>query len=307
MIVRPQSPSIISLLFSRQGSIVAEVWRPILFTVLIAMMVTWTHGHLYHFKVTLTVIPFSLIGLTLAIFLGFRNRISYDRFWEGRRLWGELLIVSRNLGRQTLSLPHDVPREQQRALIQKLAAFAYILRHHLRGTDPGDDIDALLSANEKTQVLQSHNRPNVMLRILGMHYSALCHRQRALPPVLLCNIDQQITRLSYVLGGCERILFTPIPYAYILLLHRTVHLYCFLLPFGLIDTVGLLTPLVVAIVAYTFFCLDALGGQIENPFDMEPNDLPLEALSNAIESNLRELLEEPPLPDKMPDGNGVLM
>ena len=306
MIVRPQSPSVLALLCSRQGSIVAEVWRPILFTVLIAGLVTWTHGHLYHFKVSLTVIPFSLIGLALAIFLGFRNRVSYDRFWEGRRLWGELLIVSRNLARQTLSLPATLSREQQRALIQTVAAFAHVLRHHLRGTAPDSDVARLLSSSEQKRILDSHNRPNAVLALLGQAYARL-ERQQQLHPVLLANADQQLTRLSYVLGGCERILFTPIPYAYILLLHRTVHLYCFLLPFGLVDTVGVLTPLVVAIVAYTFFCLDALGGQIENPFDMEPNDLPLHALSNTIESNLRELLDEPPLPEVTPDANGVLM
>lgn len=307
MIIRPQSPSTLKLLLSRRGSIIVEVWPKILFTVLIASIVTWTHGHLYHFKVTLTVTPFSLIGLTLAIFLGFRNSVSYDRFWEGRKLWGELLIVSRNLARQTLSLPVHLPREQQRTLVYYIAAFAHLLRHHLRGTTPGDELNLLIPEHEKRQILDSHNRPNVVLGQLGQHYAALHHQQQLLSPILLSNIDQQLTRLSYVLGGCERIRTTPIPFAYILLLHRTVHLYCFLLPFGLIDTVGVLTPLVVAIVAYTFFGLDALGDQIENPFDMEPNDLPLEALSYTVESNLRELLDEPPLAAKTPDPDGVLM
>jgi putative membrane protein len=99
-----------------------------------------------------------------------------------------------------------------------------------------------------------------------------------------------------VIAGCERIRLTPLPFAYTLLLHRTAYLYCFLLPFGLIDTVGLATPLVVAIVSYTFFGLDVLGSEIEEPFGILVNDLPLTALCRMLEINLREALGERDLP-----------
>ena len=89
------------------------------------------------------------------------------------------------------------------------------------------------------------------------------------------------------------------PCSYTLLLHRTAFMYCFLLPFGLVDTTGFMTPFVVGIVAYTFFGLDALGDEIEEPFGLESNDLPLDTLCRAIEINLRKSLGEkdllPPL------------
>ena len=97
-------------------------------------------------------------------------------------------------------------------------------------------------------------------------------------------------------ASCERIRNTPVPFSYTLLLHRTAYLYCFLLPFGLVDTTGFMTPFVVAIVAYTFFGLDALGDEIEEPFGLESNDLPLDTLCRAIEINLRESLGETDLP-----------
>ena len=97
-------------------------------------------------------------------------------------------------------------------------------------------------------------------------------------------------------ASCERIRNTPVPFSYTLLLHRTAYLYCFLLPFGLVDTTGFMTPFVVAIVAYTFFGLDALGDEIEEPFGLESNDLPLYTLCRAIEINLRESLGETDLP-----------
>ena len=86
------------------------------------------------------------------------------------------------------------------------------------------------------------------------------------------------------------------PFAYTLLLHRTATLYCYLLPFGLVDTIGVMTPFVVAIVAYTFFGLDAVGDEIEEPFGLAEPHLPLTALCRTIEVSLREALGETALP-----------
>jgi putative membrane protein len=113
---------------------------------------------------------------------------------------------------------------------------------------------------------------------------------------MLRATDERLTSLATVLAACERIRNTPLPFAYTLLLHRTAYLYCFLLPFGLVDTIGAMTPLVVAIVSYTFFGLDALGDEIEEPFGDLPNDLPLDAMSRTIEINLREAMGETDLP-----------
>ncbi len=112
--------------------------------------------------------------------------------------------------------------------------------------------------------------------------------------------------MSRVLGGCERIKSTPIPYPYILMLHRIVHVYCFLLPFCLVDSIGWLTPVAVCILAYTFFGLDALGDQISDPFDVQPNDLALNAMSRNIEAAVLEMLGEP-LPPSLQPEEGILL
>jgi putative membrane protein len=114
--------------------------------------------------------------------------------------------------------------------------------------------------------------------------------------ILMAAFDSTLTRMTGTAAACERIKGTPIPFSYTLLLHRTAYLYCFLLPFGLVDSVGALTPLVVAIVAYTFFGLDALGDEIEEPFGTSPNDLPLDALCRTIEIDLRESLGDTDIP-----------
>ncbi len=288
-------------MFSLKGSIIPAIWRKVLFTVLVSSAVVAMHGTVFHFKVVLTATPFTLWGLTLAIFLGFRNTVAYQRFWEARTLWGELLIVSRNLTRQSLSLLPRLPAEQRRLLAEGLVAFAYALKAHLRNESPDERAESWLGKAAQPK----HNLPSAVLGALGRRYGEAITSAEGGTAAQL-NIDRQLSRLSYVLGGCERIKGTPIPYPYILMLHRVVHVYCFLLPFCLVDTIGWFTPFAVCVLAYTFFGLDALGDQIADPFDTLPNDLPLEAMCRNIEIAVLELLDEP-APAPLQPRDGVLL
>lgn len=264
MITHPHNPSAWTLLFSLQGSIIPAIWRKVLFTVVLSSLVVLSHGTLYHYKITLTATPFTLWGLTLAIFLGFRNSVAYQRYWEARTLWGELLISARNLARQVQDHMSNLSREQRVHVLQPLLAFPYVLRNFLRGVVYEDTNRVLLDAE-----LQAHRQaPALILALLGKRLNQQA-RLYGLEPILQVQMDKQLNQLSQVLGGCERIKTTPIPYPYILMLHRIVHVYCFLLPFCLIDSIGWLTPLAVCILAYTFFGLDALGDQIADPFDTQ--------------------------------------
>lgn len=306
MIIHNQKPNLATLLFAYKGTIISIIWPKVLFTVLLSSLVVMTHGTLYDYKLVLTATPFTLWGLTLAIFLGFRNTVAYQRFWEARTLWGEVLVVARNLTRQTLTLLPDLPAAQQRVLSYRAAAFAYVMRDCQRGLAIGEEAAALLPAQELKELQDSDNAPNMLLLRMSQAFVA-AFRQQGVDSILLAGVEQQVNRLSYVHGGCERIKSTPIPYPYILMLHRFVHIYCFLLPFCLVDSIGWLTPFVVCVLAYTFFGLDALGDQISDPFDTQPNDLALDAMSRNIEINVRMLLGEQELPQGIEARNGVLL
>jgi len=115
-----------------------------------------------------------------------------------------------------------------------------------------------------------------------------CLEEGRIDACMTTAIDSTFSRMTAIAMGCDRIRNTPISFSYTLLLHRTAYLYCFLLPFVLVDTIGIMTPFVVAIVAYIFFALDALGDEIEEPIGLASNDLPLDALCRHIEINLRE-------------------
>ena len=303
MILRGR-PSGLELLFVLRGSILPRIRGVLLANVLLAVAVTVAHRALAdHRAVLVSTIPFTLMGLPLAIFLGFRNSACYDRYWEARKLWGELLLRSRDLARQVLHLVDAPPVADARdlgdvrvRLLLRTAAFCITLKQLLRER-PEDEtgLDGLLQPAERQALAGSHNRPNRLMLAMGADL-AQCRHDGQVDAMRGVQIDDTLSALTAAAAGCERIKHTPLPFGYTLLLHRTAYLYCFLLPFGLVDTIGLMTPLVVAIVAYTFFGLDALGDELEDPFGEQANDLPLDALCRGIEIELRQALGDPAPP-----------
>ena len=102
-------------------------------------------------------------------------------------------------------------------------------------------------------------------------------------------LDSKLSGLADVLGGCERLAGTPLPFPYVIMIHRTVYLYCILLPFGLYRDIGPMTPVISVLIAYTFLAFEALARELEEPFGTDPNDLPLDAMSSMIEETLFEM------------------
>ena len=284
MIVRPR-PHWLRMLFVWHGSVLSSIVPQLLWTTGFAVLVTVLHGRLFQWKVPLNFVPFSLIGLTLAIFLGFRNGTSYARYWEARTLWGTLLNETRTLVRQLITLLPS--REGTELPVARLIAFVHALRHQLRGTDVAADLARLLPQEDCARLRSVRFKPAVLLLMVGEWLQAQ-RLQGRLAPELAPAIELPLGRLTEALGGCERIAGTPIPFTYAVI----IHLYCVLLPFGLVDAIGAMTPVVVAFIAYTFFALEALGAEIEEPFGMEPNDLALDAMSDTIEASVREMMGE---------------
>jgi putative membrane protein len=179
------------------------------------------------------------------------------------------------------------------------------MRNQLRGQPAPAHTEGLLPEDLRARLAGARSAPTLVLLWLGQWLRA-CRQAQQLEPVIAHKMESSMDGLSLALGSCERIANTPLPFAYSVILHRSVYLYCALLPFGLVDTIGLMTPLVVSFVSYTFFALEALSDEIENPFGMEPNDLALDAMVAGINASLREMLGEMPPPAPLPDANFVL-
>jgi putative membrane protein len=306
MIVRDR-PSTLRLFLVMRGSVLPSIWKSLLATTLLAVAVASTHGTLWSHRIAIGAIPFTLMGLPLAIFLGFRNNAAYDRYWEGRKQWGELVLRSRSLARQCLSLADPgVPlgsrmggcgdvNDLRTRMLRRAIAYAHALRHRLRRGDPSADVVPWLAEEEWERVRNLPNLPHALMLEMGADLGR-CLRERRIDPCLAPSVDATLSAMTGVAAACERIHGTPIPFSYTLLLHRTAHLYCWLLPFGLVDAIGDLTPVVTTLVAYTFFGLDALGDEIEEPFGTSDHDLPLEAICRTIEIDLRTALGDTALP-----------
>lgn len=293
MIIRPR-PHWLAILFARRGSVLPSILPQLGLVTTLATIITASHGMVLGWKTPLTPMPFTLVGIALAIFLGFRNSASYDRYWEARKLWGQGLNECRTLTRQALSLMDG--QVDVRPFVYGQIAFIHALRGYLRRVSVERELAALLPAELLARLRDAHYPPTLILVWLGQWL----HEQRRaghLQAVLAAKMEDALSGLNQVQGGCERIVSSPIPFAYTVILYRTVGVYCLLLPFGLVDTLGWMTPLVTAFVSYTFFAQETLLSEIEEPFGNAENDLPLDALSITIERTLREMLGEATLPD----------
>ncbi len=284
-------------LFVWHGSVLSKILFRLSLNLMMSVVAILCYQWYEQLGIKLTLGPFSLLGVSIAIFLGFRNSVSYSRFTEARQLWGNLLIVQRSLLRQIKSVWLQQP-DLARQFSAFLIAFSYCLKHQLRATSPHDDLARLLPEQDLHAI---ENSPSPCNRILLLMAEWLGQwRQRGqLSDVVFHRIDQNLDQLSAILGGCERIANTPIPFAYSLIVHRTVYLFCTLLPFALVPDLHYMTILVSVFISYTFISLDSLAEELEDPFGTAANDLPLNAICNTIEINLREMNGEHQLPVKI--------
>jgi putative membrane protein len=295
VIVRPK-PGLRDIFLAINGSILPEIAGRVFTLAAISIgAVVLEHIHPGPMR-RLSAVPFTLIGLALSIFMSFRNTACYDRWWEARKLWGQLIIAMRSFSRQIATLEQDA-QDQLRA---GLCGFAHGLAARLRGLDEIAAIRPWRAAED------APNPTDRLLAWLGEQCVRLMQEGRV-NPLHYSVLEIQLTELAHVQAGCERIKATPLPFAYSLLLHRTAYLFCLLLPFALAPALSWWTPLPVVIVSYTFFGLDALSDQLEDPFGEEANDLPLDAMVRTIERELRFAMGERDLPPPLAPRGDVLM
>lgn len=289
MIVRPRIHWL-KMLFVWKGSVLRKIMVQLAIITLFSSAVYFCKGKVFDYKVHLNPAIFTLIGLALAIFMGFCNSASYDRYWEGRKLWGSLLNESRTLTRQILSLVNDEAPgalAEKQKVIRTISAFCWSLNDYLRDKPATGRLGCLLSA-EQMQALEGKTYvPNIILDGIAGWLNEQ-YRKENIDSIILISLENQLNQFSVILGGCERIRNTPLPLAYSILLHRTVYLYCFWLPFGLVDSVGWMMPPIVVLISYTFIALDAIIREIGEPFGEEENDLALNSICRTIEYSIFE-------------------
>jgi putative membrane protein len=295
MIVRPQYHWF-RRLFIWHGSVLPHILLRLCLNLLMALLAVSCTRWYGQWGIRLTLAPFSVLGVAIAIALGFRNNASYARFAEARLLWGQLLITQRSLLRQVKSMLPQRQRDSEYCAALQIG-FCHALKHQLRQSDPRADLARVLPAGVLAQLRQHPAPGNRLLLLLGQWFGQLRSRQQ-LSDILFQALDGNLNQLSSILGGCERIANTPIPLAYTLILHRSVYLFCTLLPFALVSELHYMTLLVSVFVSYTLISLEYLAEELEDPFGSRENNLPLHALCNAIEISLLEMNDARWLPGR---------
>lgn len=292
MIIRPR-PTFLQLFFILRGSVIPRIAPQLAGFALYATAVVLVARLMQVDFGLYSLAPFTLLGVSLSIFLGFRNNAAYDRWWEARKLWGEMVFEIRNLTRAATAV---IPRESGvvRPLLMEALAFCHFLRGQLRSVDVGTQVEVFLGS-EAAQFRDFGNRSDAVLRSMGRRIGEL-RKAGGIDAMDFRILDERLATLAALQAGCERIANTPLPFAYTLLLHRAAYVFCLLLPFGLVAALGWLTPLFTVVIAYTFFGLDALTEELEDPFGMEANDLPLDRMCRICEISVFEALGEPAPP-----------
>lgn len=295
MIVRPEQ-SWLRKLFSWRGSIMRKISPQLCFFIMlnIAYLFVLPLLHLHGIMAKESSFYFIGISISISVFLGFRNNTAWLRYWEARKLWGDLLIVSRSLMREVINTT-NTSAEEKKVVLDLIVTYCTTLKAKLRhGPVP---ISRALNYQHLTTPC------NALLQNVGQWLYQ--HRPN---DFVYRNFNHYLNQMSTIQGGCERISNTPIPYAYSLLLHRTVGIFCAVYPLLLIHDFGVLTLLFSIFTTYALLALDAIATELEDPFGTEDNDLPLNAICNAIEIDLREMVKDSLIPPKLkPDAHYRLL
>ncbi len=289
MIVRDKSNSL-KLLFVWRGTVLPRV----LPTILGIMLLSLLSGLLtrYHwFDITaVPAVGFTIFGVVISIFLGFRNTACYDRWWEGRKLWGALIANTRHLSRDS----HFLPAKDRQVLLYQMLMFVATLRDRLRG----QPIHCAQFAY--TQIDEAHldwldNQINAPQRVLESMQQQLIDavKQGHISDIIYMSIQKHVIEMGNIQAGCDRIHGTPLPFPYSALLHRAVYCFCWMLPFGLQSVMGLWTPLLVGFICYLLLGLDELAQQLEEPFGRDHHDLALDTMVRLIERETLMLMDRP--------------
>lgn len=290
MIVGRSRRGPIELLFSLRGSVVPRILPWVGIMTLMSVIVVIVDSMFFPLRIA-SASAFAVFGVALSLFLGFRNNAAYERWWEGRKLWGQLIADSRALARETeLFLPDDPDRRM--SVLKSHMAFLHLHRLNLRQLPP----DAAAREWADQALLDAPHPPCAALDRI----TTLLSEARAagrLDGFGARALNERFGAIALAQAGAERIATTPLPFVYSLLIYRTSVLYCLLVPFGIVDAAGWMTPLLSAAIAYVFFGLAEVTEELDRPFGKTANCLPLDAMCRTVEISLAPHLgREPPKP-----------
>ncbi len=262
------------------------------------------HLEEYNFPVSLVAVFGTVIGLVLA----FRTNSSYGRWWEARTIWGAIVNDSRSWTRQLLEFTKASSSTDQavKSMAYRQIAWCYALARSLRGQDPAQDLDGILDRAEIESYQGSLNVPNDLLLQQAVELKRL-YNEGHLELFQWVELERTMVRLTNSMGGCERIKNTPFPLSYSRFIDVSIYVFVFFMPFGLFNVPAVALIVTSLVLSLAFLSIEQVAIFLEDPFDNNPTDTPMLALSRTIEINIRQMLGETSLPPKHQPVDGILM
>lgn len=236
-------------------------------------------------------------GFIISLVLVFRINSAYDRWWEGRKLWGSLLNNSRNLA---IKMDVIIPKENlsaRKELFSLISGYSISLKEHLRGKS-GQELVPFGELLIKEAYIGAIHKPNYVAQLLTEFVYNFCRSKDGKIDDYLA-VNRNLNEFTDICGACERIKNTPIPYSYSIFIKKIVFFYVITMPFGFGLSMGYWSVFIVMIMFYAFASLELISEEIEDPFGTDDNDLPTDEIAEKIKTNVASIL-------KVPDNNTLI-
>ena len=272
-----------------RGSVIPAIFNRVLYCGLFGVFISLLHY--FNFSVSQPILESVIPSIVLGLLLVFRTNTAYDRYWEGRKCWGSLINNVRNLARQIwINVEEKLIEDRQNKILNMrlLVAFAVAAKLHLRSEQINTELEELMTISKYFKLKTMNNPPLEVAFWIGDSLQQQ-YKSGLLNIHHLVAMQELLNKMVNDLGGCERILKTPMPLAYAIHLKQLLLIYCLLLPFQLVSTLGWWTGAIVGLISFTLLGIEEIGIEIENPFGYDANDLPLDAICNTMLRNIEDL------------------
>ncbi|TFF39297.1 bestrophin family protein [Mucilaginibacter psychrotolerans] len=274
--------------------LVGKIKNELLLIAAYAVAIAGFHYFFPQFRISIPIAVPAILATIISLLLAFRSNQAYDRWWEARGLWGAIVNESRSLTRQLITFLDAGNEEEENfktRFVRRQIAWCYSLSQSLRGQNCYIRSIDFLEEEEVKFSRRYTNVPNSLLKLHGMD-TQLAYKNGWLNDYQQVEIDRTLTRLCDAMGKCERIKNTVFPSTYSSYIHFCLYLFITLLPFGLIEFFGIFeVPLIIAIAA-AFLLVEKMAIHLQDPFENKPTDTPTTAISQTIERDLKEMLND---------------
>jgi putative membrane protein len=249
-------------------------------------VIVYSEAHFFHLETKNPTVMHSILGFVLSMLLVFRTNSAYDRWWEGRKIWGSIVNNSRNLAlKLSVILVHEKDKQEIKHLITN---YVFAFKNHLRGKYIQEEFTQTDNIN-LSQFADANHKPNLIAKSLYTKINSL-YINKDITGDQLIVLNEELKSFTDNVGACERIKNTPIPYSYNIFLKKMIFLYIMSLPIFFGSEFGYTTVPISIIVLYVFASIELIAEEIEDPFGEDDNDLPLDDICGKIKANLNEIL-----------------